>query len=105
MEILKEEPITNAEAKKIFAQIEKEKPEQKLCNEYLNKIPVLSKSDAEKLEEELTKLNLFNKKQIVTIINTMPEIEEEFLMLFSKEKYKKEEIKNTLEIVRKYIKS
>ncbi|MEM7816529.1 MAG: hypothetical protein QXZ20_01300 [Candidatus Aenigmatarchaeota archaeon] len=104
MEILKEEFITNTEAKKIFAEIEKEKHEQKICSEYINKIPILSKSDAEKLEEELSKLNIFNKKQIVTIINTMPEVEEEFLMLFSKEKYKKEEIKNTLEIVRKYVK-
>lgn len=105
MEVLKEEPIANSEAKKIFAQIEKDKPEQKICNEYLNKIPIIPKSDAEKLEDELSKLNIFNKKQIVSIINTMPEIEEEFLMLFSKEKYKKEEIKNTLEIVKKYIKS
>ncbi|MEM5813091.1 MAG: hypothetical protein QW758_00565 [Candidatus Aenigmatarchaeota archaeon] len=105
MEVLKEEIITNAEAKKIFSEIEKDKPEQKMCSEYLNKIPMISKSDAEKLEEELSKLNIFNKKQIITIINTLPEVEEEFLMLFSKEKYKKEEIKTTLEIVKKYIKS
>lgn len=104
MEVLKEEFISNAEAKKILAETEKEKPEQKICSEYLNKIPMLSKSDAEKLEEELSKLNIFNKKQKVTIINILPEVEEEFLMLFSKDKYKKEEIKNTLEIVRKYIK-
>ena len=105
MEVLKEEPISNVEAKKILSQIEKEKPEQKICSEYLSKIPMLSKSDAEKLAEELEKLGLFNKKQILTIINIMPEVEDEFLMLFSKEKYKKEEIKNVLEIVRKYIKS
>jgi DNA-directed RNA polymerase subunit F len=102
MEVLKEENINLPEAKNILSKSNKDKYEQKLCIEYFNKIPILTKAKADKLSEELSNLNILNKKQIIEIINVLPDMEEEFAALFSKEKFKKDEIKNIVEIVKRY---
>jgi DNA-directed RNA polymerase subunit F len=102
MDVIKEEVITAAEAKNILSKSNRDKYEQKICIEYFNKIPILTKAKADKLYEELNNLNILNKKQIIEIINVLPDTEEEFVALFSKEKLKKEEIKNIVEIVKKY---
>jgi len=102
MEVLKEEIISPQEAKNILNKSNKDKYEQKLCVEYFSKIPIITKAKAEKLAEELSSLNILNKKQIIEIISVLPDIEEEFVALFSKEKFKKDEIKKIVEIVKKY---
>ncbi|MEM7826792.1 MAG: hypothetical protein QXQ40_01030 [Candidatus Aenigmatarchaeota archaeon] len=105
MEVIKEEIITSSEAKRIMNERSKEKGlayEQKICLEYLQKIPVLPKAKAEKLAEELAQLKLLNKKQIINMIDIIPDTEEELNILFSKEKFKKDEIKKIIEIMKMY---
>lgn len=105
MDVIKEEPISIPEAKEIMDERSSDKNlayEQKICLEYFDKIPRLTKSKAQKIKEELSEIKSLKPLHIIMIINTMPETEDEFFMLFGKESFKKEEIAKILDIVKKY---
>lgn len=107
MEIVSEEDVSAVDAKKIMEDRKKERElvyEQKICLEYLEKTIKLTPSKIESLTEELGKISIIKPRYAALIINTLPDTEEEVEALFSKERtnLKKEEIKQIVEIVKKY---
>jgi DNA-directed RNA polymerase subunit F len=108
MKILTEETITNAEAKEILESRAKEielKYEQKNALEVLRKFVKLDAEKAKKLAEELKKIEKLREKQIVDIINFLPEDNDELRVVLHKEynSFTQEEISAILETVKKYI--
>lgn len=108
MEILNEEDVSVPEVKKIMDERKKEKElgyEQKICFEYIEKIPKLTPAKFDKMKEELSKIAILKPRYIVLIANMLPDTEEELNALFSKERtnLKKEEVKQIIEIVTKYM--
>jgi DNA-directed RNA polymerase subunit F len=108
MKILTEETITNAEAKEILENRAKEielKYEQKNALEILRKFVRLDVEKVKKMAEELKKIEKLREKQIVEIINFLPEDRDELRVVLHKEynSFTQEEIEAILEIVKKYI--
>ncbi|MEM5843673.1 MAG: RNA polymerase Rpb4 family protein [Candidatus Aenigmatarchaeota archaeon] len=108
MKIIAEETITNAEAKEILENRAKEvelKYEQKNALEILRKFVKLDSEKAKKLAEELKKIEKLRERQIVEIINFLPEDKDELRVVLHKEynSFTPEEIDMILEIVKKYI--
>lgn len=106
IEILNEEDVNIVEAKRILEERKKERDlvyEQKICLEYLERIPKLTQRQAEDLAEELAKIPVMKPRYINIVISVLPESEEEVEALFSKERtnLKKEEVKLIAEIVSK----
>lgn len=106
MEILSEDDISVVEAKRILEERKKERDlvyEQKICLEYLEKIPKLTPRQAEDLAEELAKIPVMKPRYISLVISLLPDTEEEVEAIFSKERtnLKKEEVKLIAEIVSK----
>src|SRR3989338_8721094 len=106
MEILNEEDVNVVEAKRILEEKKKERDlvyEQKICLEYLEKVPKLTQKQAEDLAEELGKIPVMKPRYINLVISMLPDTEEEVEALFSKERtnLKKEEVKQIAEIVSK----
>lgn len=104
-----EEDISNTSAKDILEARKKERDlvyEQKICLEYLEKTCKLTPSKLQSLVEELSKIAILKPRYISLIINVMPDSENEVEMLFSKERtnLKKEEVKQIVEIVSKFVK-
>lgn len=107
MEILAEEDVSIVEAKKILDERKKERDlvyEQKICHDYLEKLNKLSLSKAEDIVKELSKIAILKPRYIALIVSMLPDTEEEVDVLFSKERtnLKKEEVKQIVEIVKKY---
>lgn len=107
MEISNEEDVSMHEAKRIMEEKKKERDliyEQKICVEYLEKASKLSQTKIKSLVEELSKIAILKPRYIALILNMMPDTEEEVSVLFSKERtnLKKEEIKQIIEIIKKY---
>ncbi len=108
MEIVTEEDVNVSDAKKIMEERKKERDlvyEQKICLEYLEKSMKLPPSKMESLVEELKKISIMKPRYTALIVNVMPDTEEEVEALFSKERtnLKKEEVKQIVEIVKKYV--
>ena len=104
-EILAEKIITNAEAKEILKERKKDIElgyEQKNTLEYLDKYDKLTKKKAEKIIEELSKISKIREKQILSIVNTLPEDIDDLRMLMDKDytSLSEEEKKLNLEIVK-----
>lgn len=104
MEVVKEDFITDADAKQMLEERKKKKDfvyEQKICFEYLEKTVKLTPAQLKSIQDELSKISILRPKYMAMIINTMPETEEEVNALFEKERtaLKKEEIKQIVEIV------
>lgn len=107
MEVLNEEDISMPEAQKIMEERKKDKElgyEQKICLEYLEKIPKVTDAKLKDLVEELSKITILKPRYIALIINMMPDTEDEISVLFSKERtnLKREEIKQIVDIIKKY---
>ena len=107
MELIEEEDITIPEAKRILEERKGERDlvyEQKICLEYLEKVPKLTQAQLKSIIEDLGKIAILKPRYIALIINILPDTDEEVEMLFSKERtnLKKEEIKQIVEIVKKY---
>lgn len=107
MEIVSEDDASVVEAKHILEERKKERDlvyEQKICLDYLEKIPHLTPAKAEAMKQELATITILKPRYITIIINVLPETEEEVEMLFSKERtnLKKEEVKQIVAIVGKY---
>ena len=105
MDVIKEEPVSIPEAKEIMDERGKDKTlayEQKICIEYFDKIPHISKDKAEKMKVELSEIKSLKPMHIIAIINILPDVADEVHMIMGKESLKKEEIEKIIEIVRKY---
>lgn len=105
MDILKEEVVSNSDAKEIMEERSKDKNmayEQKICAEYLEKIPILPKAKADKMREELAEIAALKPVQISIIINIMPESLEELFMALGKDISSKEDMEKIIEIVKRY---
>lgn len=108
MKMISEETISNAEAKEILESRAKEielKYEQKNALEILRKFVKLDKEKAKKIEEELKKIEKLREKQIVDIVNFLPEDKDELRVVLHKEynSFTQEELDSILEIVKKNI--
>ncbi|MBI4018005.1 MAG: hypothetical protein HY368_00135 [Candidatus Aenigmarchaeota archaeon] len=106
MEILNEEDVSTVETKRILEERKKERDlvyEQKICLEYLERLPKLTQKQAEDLAEELAKIPVMKPRYINIVISLLPDTEEEVESLFSKERtnLKKEEVKQIAGIVSK----
>ncbi|MBI2971571.1 MAG: hypothetical protein HYY37_04115 [Candidatus Aenigmarchaeota archaeon] len=107
MELINEEDVGIPEAKRIMDERKKERDlgyEQKICYEYLEKLPKLSAAKLKSMTEELGTIAILKPRYIALIVSMLPETEEEVDMLFSKERtnLKKEEVKHIVEIVTKH---
>lgn len=107
MEVLSEDEVDAAEAMRIMEEKKKERElvyEQKICTEYLEKIPKISPAKLKQLVEELGKISILKPRYIALITTMLPDTEQEVETLFSKERtnLKKEEVKQIAEIVNKY---
>ncbi len=107
MEILEEQPLTYTEAREVLTSRKKEgelNPVQKLCLDFLDKIPKLPKSKVEKLKEELRNLGLLKEERIVELINSLVYLKEEVGVVLEKENLKRAELEQIATILEKYIK-
>ncbi len=91
MRKIEETPITYAEAKNILAKNSKDTDaepgyEQKITLDYLRKFSKLSKKDIDSAKEELSQIEILKDHQIVTLLNILPEDEEEVKTIFMKER-------------------
>ena len=107
MEIIGEEEIDILKAADIMAKKKEERDlvyEQKICSDYLDKIPKPKQAKVKQMMEELSKISILKPRYIVLILNMMPDTDAEVDALFSKERtnLKKEEIAQIAEIVRKH---
>jgi DNA-directed RNA polymerase subunit F len=106
MEIKDEKVITDAEAKEILEAREKSgelKYEQANALKHLRKFCSLSKEKAEKLVEELRKIEKLRDRQIVAIVNFLPEDKEDLKVVLHKDysSFTEDEITLILETVKK----
>jgi DNA-directed RNA polymerase subunit F len=108
MEVLNEQEVSLQDARSIMEQRKKEKLdlryEQKICMDFLEKLPKLSEKQLEDLKAELAKITILRPRHHALIINVMPDTEEEVEALFSKERtnLKKEEVKQIVSAVKQF---
>ncbi|MBI4020475.1 MAG: DNA-directed RNA polymerase subunit F [Candidatus Aenigmarchaeota archaeon] len=88
MEVTDAKFVTYTEAKKILEEKEKEKElgyEQKNALEHLRKFAKIGPKKAEEMHEDLSKIGKLKEKHIATIINMLPEDNDDLRVLFSGE--------------------
>jgi len=108
MKIIKEELITDAEAKEILEQKAKNrelKYEQKNALEILKKFVDFKPERIKKLVEELKKIEKLRDKQIIAIANSLPEDKDDLRVVLHKEytSFAPEEIDQILQTIKKVI--
>lgn len=89
MEIKSEKVISWADAKKILSEKEKTKDlvyEQKNALDHLRKFCKTSEKKYSKMEEELQAMDKLKDKHVVSILNFLPESQEEIRTLFANER-------------------
>jgi DNA-directed RNA polymerase subunit F len=107
MNVMSEKTITDIEAKEILENREKEgelRYEQKNALELLKKFVRLDKEKSVSLSEELAKIEKLRERQIVAIINFLPEDRDDLRAVLQKEYsiLTDDEINLVLETVKKY---
>lgn len=108
MNVLNEQFVTDAEAKELLKQKEKQ---AELKFEQKNALDILAKSsdfEAEKMKkliEELRGIERLREKQVISIANFLPEDREQMRVVLHKEytNFTPEEIDRILEVVKKNI--
>jgi DNA-directed RNA polymerase subunit F len=107
MKIESEKFVTWAEVKKVLEKKEKEKElsyEQKNALDHLRKFSKISEKAANEMTEELGKIERLKERQIVSIINHLPQEMEELRVLFANEvvSISEDEKKKIISIVKKF---
>jgi DNA-directed RNA polymerase subunit F len=107
MKVISSECVSAPDAKKILEERKKDKElvyEQKICLDYLAKAYKITPTQLANFKNDLGKIAILKPRYISLIINIMPDTEKEVEMLFSKERtnLKKDEIKQIVDIVKKY---
>lgn len=106
--MLSEEDVSIEDARRILAGRKKEggelRYEQKICIDFLEKLPKLTDKQLEDIRAELSKIAILKPRYISLILNIMPDTEEEVDALFAKERtnLKREEVKRIVEIVKQF---
>lgn len=108
MKIIKEELITDAEAKEILEKKAKNselKYEQKNALEILRKFVEFKPEKIKNLVEELKKIEKLRDKQIIAIANSLPEDRDDLKLILHKEytSFTPEEIEQILQTVKKVV--
>ncbi|MBU1197808.1 RNA polymerase Rpb4 family protein [Candidatus Micrarchaeota archaeon] len=109
MEQLNEKYITLSEAKDLLEKRKKDSElsyEQQNALDYLEKFAKLSKTESEKMKKELEGLGILTDKQIVYLINIVPQKEDTVKAILSQEKLELngEQVKTVLKVCKKYVK-
>jgi len=107
MKILDEKFITWNEAKKLLEKKDKEKElgyEQKNALDHLRKFCKLSEKKTNEMIEELKKIEKLKERQIMNIVNLLPQDLDELRVLFANEitTLSDEEKKKIVNIVKKF---
>ncbi len=107
VEVMNEEEVSYIQARQIMETRKKEGDlnyEQKVCLEFLEKLPHFTDKQFSDFLEELQKINILRPRHIAMIMNILPDTEEEVEVLFSKERtnLKKEEVKKIVEAVKTF---
>ena len=107
MEIVTEKVITNAEALEILEKRSKEGEmtyEQKKALDILRKFSKIDVKKAKELFEELKSIEKLKDRDIVKIINLLPEDKDDLRVVLHKDYsiFSEEEINKILEIVKKF---
>lgn len=105
--VVSQTPVPLAEVKEIISKRKKEGElsyEQNLTLEYCKKFSKLSPGDAEKLIEELAKMDKLSRSNTVELADLMPKTADEVKLIFSKEHFVlgDEDISSILELLNKY---
>lgn len=114
MKIIEKKLITISQVREILLKREKEAiegepmtDEQKKLLNYTGKFSILSAKDAEKLQKDLSALDLkLSTPQIVKIIDTLPKDVDEIRAIFSKDEkfaYSADELKQILDSIAQYV--
>ncbi len=112
LKTISETPVTFAEAKSVLEGKEKELKknerelghEQRITLEYLRVIPILDKNTSEETAKNLLEaVPTLKEHQVIMIIDTLPDCEEDVEVLFAKERLKldKDQIVKVAEIIKK----
>jgi len=107
--ILSKKPITIPEANDLLKEIVKERKEpsyeQDMSLKYFEKLGKISASKAEKLLEELKKIEGVDEALAVKLVDVMPESKEVVQLLLPKNsKVSESEVEKILSAVKKYLK-
>lgn len=107
MEVIKEELITFAEAKKMLEKRAQEKElgyEQNNALEYLKKFSKISGKKADEMKDELSKIEKLKERHKVNIVNFMPEDMDDLRIIFAHEvlNLSEDEKKTIISIVKKF---
>lgn len=108
--IIEEKPMSMAEVRDYLEDLKKEKKELNFRENksltYINTFVKIKSKDAEKLKEELSKLDIarLKEKYIIKIIDILPKNIDELRMILSGEEVtlKSEDLNKIIEIVNKY---
>ncbi|MFN4133562.1 MAG: RNA polymerase Rpb4 family protein [Candidatus Hadarchaeales archaeon] len=104
--VVEEKPVTLAEVREILESQKKQEMDyaQRLSYDYAQKFAKVDAKTARKIHEELAALGKLRENHIVTIIDLMPEAEEDLELVFYKERVglTEEDFKKILEILDKY---
>ncbi len=109
-EILESKPVPMAVVKELLKKKKGEEMsfEEKQAIEHLKALTKLSAKEAEKLEEELRKLEMRKLKDenIVKIVDILPTTMEELKLVLSDAKvpFNKEELEKIFEVVKRFVK-
>jgi len=109
MEIISEEPITFAQAKEIMEGKSKKSKnlsyEQNSTLEHLSKFTKLSAKSAQKLKEELSKIQKLKDEHIVQICNFLPTNKDELRTILYKDYtlFEDSELNAILEAVKRFL--
>ncbi len=112
LKTISETLVTFAEAKSMLEGKEKELKknerelghEQMITLEYLRSIPMLDKKTSDETAKDLLEaVPTLKEHQVIMIINTLPDCEEDVEVLFAKERLKleKDQMKKVAEIIKK----
>ncbi len=112
LKTISETPVTFAEAKSVLESKEKELKnierelghEQRITLEYLRVIPILDKKTSDETAKTLLEaVPTLKEHQVIMIIDTLPDCEEDVEVLFAKERLKleKDQMVKVAEIIKK----
>ena len=108
MEVMKENIITDAEAKKIMDKRAKEKVDLKFeqvnAHDTLDKFISLKEEDAKAITEELFKISKLKERHIATIINFLPKDKDDLRAILHKDfnSLTEDEVNLILDTVKKF---
>jgi DNA-directed RNA polymerase subunit F len=108
MKVLDEKLVTDAEAKEILESIGKKielKYEQKNALDILKKFVKIDAEKAKKLVEELKKIKKLREREIIAIVNFLPEDRDDLRLILEKEytNFTPEEVNQILETIKKNV--